>query len=60
MKDEDWKRVVDINLTSSFLLSKHAIKKMLKTKFGRVVNIPQLWDTQEILDNQIILLRKQA
>ena len=42
MKDEDWKRVVDINLTSSFLLSKHAIKKMLKTKFGRVVNITSI------------------
>jgi Dehydrogenases with different specificities (related to short-chain alcohol dehydrogenases) len=39
MKDEEWKKVVDINLTSTFLLSKHAIKKMLKNKFGRVVNI---------------------
>jgi len=39
MKDEDWKKVIDINLTSTFLLSKHSIKKMLKNKFGRVVNI---------------------
>tara|TARA_B100000315_G_scaffold213702_1_gene211793 strand:- start:434 stop:1168 length:735 start_codon:yes stop_codon:yes gene_type:complete len=39
MKDEEWKKVIDINLTSTFLLSKHAIKKMLKDKFGRVVNI---------------------
>ena len=39
MKDEEWKKVIDINLTSTFLLSKHAIKKMLKTKFGRIVNI---------------------
>ena len=39
MKDEEWKKVIDINLTSTFLLSKHAIKKMLKTKYGRVVNI---------------------
>jgi len=39
MKDDEWKKVIDINLTSTFLLSKHAIKKMLKTKFGRVVNI---------------------
>ena len=39
MKDEDWKKVIDINLTSTFLLSKHAIKKMLKNKFGRIVNI---------------------
>ena len=39
MKYEEWKRVIDINLTSTFLLSKYAIKKMLKNKFGRIVNI---------------------
>ena len=39
MKDDEWKKVIDINLTSTFLLSKHSIKKMLKNKFGRVVNI---------------------
>ncbi len=39
MKDEEWKKVIDINLTSTFLLSKYAIKKMLKSKYGRVVNI---------------------
>jgi len=39
MKDEEWKKVIDVNLTSTFLLSKYAIKKMLKNKFGRVVNI---------------------
>ena len=39
MKEEEWKKVIDINLTSTFLLSKHSIKKMLKNKFGRVVNI---------------------
>ncbi len=39
MKSEEWQKVIDINLTSTFLLSKHAIKKMMKNKFGRVVNI---------------------
>ena len=39
MKDEEWKKVIDVDLTSTFLLSKHAIKKMLKNKFGRVINI---------------------
>jgi len=39
MKDDEWKKVIDINLTSTFLLSKYAIKTMLKNKFGRVVNI---------------------
>tara|TARA_Y100000590_G_scaffold467469_1_gene646489 strand:+ start:1148 stop:1882 length:735 start_codon:yes stop_codon:yes gene_type:complete len=39
MKDDEWKKVIDVNLTATFLLSKHAIKKMLKNKFGRIVNI---------------------
>ncbi len=42
MKDEEWKKVIDINLTSTFLLSKYAIKKMLKNKFGRIVNITSI------------------
>jgi len=39
MKDDEWKKVIDINLSSTFLLSKYGIKKMIKNKFGRVVNI---------------------
>ena len=39
MKEEEWKRVIDINLTSTFLLSKNFIKKMLKNKKGKIVNI---------------------
>ena len=39
MKDEEWKKVIDINLTSTFMLTKYAIKKMLRNKFGRIVNI---------------------
>ena len=42
MKDEEWKKVIDINLTSTFLLSKYGIKNMLKNKFGRVVNITSI------------------
>ena len=39
MKDDEWKNIIDINLTSTFLLTKYSIKQMLKNKFGRVVNI---------------------
>ena len=39
MKDEEWIKVINVNLSSTFLLSKHAIRKMLKSKFGRIVNI---------------------
>ena len=39
MSLEEWKRVIEINLTSTFLLSKFAIKKMLKNKSGKIINI---------------------
>ena len=39
MKEEEWKKVIDINLTSTFLLSKNVIKKMLKNKRGKIINI---------------------
>ena len=39
MKDEEWKKVIDLNLSSTFFLCKHSIKKMLKNKYGRIVNI---------------------
>ena len=39
MSLDEWQRVIDINLTSTFLISKFAIKKMLKNKSGKIVNI---------------------
>ncbi len=39
MKDDEWSKVIDINLTSTFLLCKSAIKKMLKNKNGKIINI---------------------
>ena len=39
MSLEEWQRVIDVNLTSTFLMSKFAIKKMLKNKSGKIVNI---------------------
>ena len=39
MSIDEWKKVIDINLTSTFLLSKCAIKKMLKNKSGKIINI---------------------
>ena len=39
MSIDEWKRVIDINLTSTFLMSKFAIKKMLKNKKGKIINI---------------------
>ena len=42
MKDEEWKKVIDINLGSTFFLCKYAIKKMLKNKYGRIVNVTSI------------------
>ena len=36
---DEWKRVIDLNLTSTFLMCKYAIKKMLKNKKGKIINI---------------------
>ena len=39
MSLEEWQKVININLTSTFLMSKFAIKKMLKNKSGKIINI---------------------
>ena len=39
MSLEEWTKVIDINLTSTFLMCKYSIKKMLKNKSGKIVNI---------------------
>ena len=39
MKDEEWNKVIDINLSSTFLLCKNIVKKMLKNKIGKIINI---------------------
>jgi len=39
MSLDEWRKVIDINLTSTFLLSKFSIKKMLKNKSGKIINI---------------------
>ncbi len=39
MKDDDWKAVIDTNLSSAFYLSKAALRGMLRAGFGRVVNL---------------------
>jgi len=42
LTDENWKKVIDINLTSTFLMCKHTIKKMLKNKYGKIINITSI------------------
>ena len=39
MSQIEWQQVIDINLTSTFLLCKFFLKKMIKNKFGKIINI---------------------
>ena len=42
LTEENWKKVLDINLTASFLMCKFVIKKMLKKKYGKIINITSI------------------
>ena len=42
LTEENWKKVLDINLTSTFLMCKYSIKKMLKNKYGKIINITSI------------------
>ena len=42
LTEENWKKVLDLNLTASFLMCKFAIKKMLKKKYGKIINITSI------------------
>ena len=42
MKDDDWDRVIETNLTGTFNLSKIFIKNMIKNKSGRIINISSI------------------
>mgnify|MGYP001301893580 FL=1 len=42
LTQENWKKVLDINLTSTFLMCKYSIKKMLKKKYGKIINITSI------------------
>ena len=39
MSMDEWTKVININLTSTFLMCKYSIKKMLKNKSGKIINI---------------------
>ena len=42
LSEENWKQVIDVNLTSTFLMCKYSIKKMLKNKQGKIINITSI------------------
>jgi len=42
LKDEDWQKVIDVNLTAGFRLSRAAIKGMMKRRWGRIIGITSI------------------
>ena len=42
MSDEQWQEVMDVNLTATFKLNRAAIKKMMKRRDGRIINISSI------------------
>lgn len=42
MKDEDWEQVIDVNLTSTFKLSRGVLKGMMKNRWGRIISITSI------------------
>jgi 3-oxoacyl-[acyl-carrier protein] reductase len=42
MKDEDWDRVIAVNLRGTFLCTRAALKPMIKARYGRIVNVTSI------------------
>jgi 3-oxoacyl-[acyl-carrier protein] reductase len=45
LKDDDWQRVLDVNLTASFRLSRAVLRGMMKSRWGRIINITSIVGT---------------
>ena len=41
--DEDWRDILDTNLTSSFMVSQEVVKNMIKNQKGCIINISSMW-----------------
>lgn len=42
MKDEDWDRVIEVNLRGAFLCTRAVLRPMIKQRSGRIVNVTSL------------------
>ena len=49
MKDDEWDNVIDVHLNGQYLLIKSFIKKMVKNRWGRIINISS---TSAVLGNK--------
>jgi 3-oxoacyl-[acyl-carrier protein] reductase len=42
MQDEQWRKVLDVNLTGTFYMSREIISRFMVNRFGRIINISSL------------------
>ncbi|USO01744.1 MAG: 3-oxoacyl-ACP reductase FabG [Alphaproteobacteria bacterium] len=42
MKDEDWDTVINVNLSAAFVISREAIKTLMRNRWGRIINIASI------------------
>lgn len=42
LSDEQWQRVIDVNLTATFRATRQALGPMLRARFGRIVNVASI------------------
>ena len=43
MSDDEWKRLLDVNLSAAVIASREASRKMVNQKSGRIINIGSVW-----------------
>ena len=43
MTDEEWRRILDTNLSGAFYLSRGVVSGMVRSHYGRIVNIGSMW-----------------
>ncbi|MFN8163506.1 MAG: 3-oxoacyl-ACP reductase FabG [Solirubrobacterales bacterium] len=42
LEDEQWQRVIDVNLSATFRATREALPQMLRARFGRIVNVASI------------------
>jgi len=46
--DDDFDRIIEVNVKAPYLISKYVIKNMIKNDWGRIINISSVWGTKSI------------
>lgn len=43
LSDEDWRGMMDVNLSGAFYLAREASRRMIRNHFGRIINVGSMW-----------------